>query len=136
MGKSIIGPLESNLEDIQRCRDYFTRMHPELPVPPFSEPGQYTIVIRDEDDPTRILGIIHTETATEVRHISVDPAYEHASMAATIAWNAMEAFFRLSGVKRYFATVPKGATRIQRFYRGDKNTVLTDENTDRFLKKL
>ena len=136
MSKSTVGPLFNTPEDIQRCRDFFARMHPDLPMPPFNEAGQYSIVIRDEDDPTRILGLIHTETATEVRHILVDPAYEHASMAATIAWNAMEAFFRLSGVKRYFATVPKGSTRIQRFYRGDKNTVLTDENTDRFLKKL
>lgn len=137
MGKAIItNKLEAG--DIDKLRQLHFKTNPAGTMPEFGGLNQETMVMRDENDPTRIVGYIHFERPLEMREMITDPDYELRTQALSHAFAALETRIRcgdLGTVDRYYATVPLDHKHVQRFYESD-GAVRVDNNTIRFVKKV
>jgi hypothetical protein len=122
-------------EDFEECLKLQQRLNSAGVIPPFGQPGNLTYVIRDADDRATLHGMIHTETAVEVRSFLVDPAYPHSRVSMTILQHGMEMNLRANGVKRYYFTVPTADKRVISIFEKD-GAGRIDDDMVRFMKVL
>ncbi len=134
MGKCVIDN-HVTAEDVDRLRVLHARVAPGSTVPDFGGQFQETLVLRDTEDRSRIVGLIHMEQAIEFRSMLTDPDYEHRISGLTIAYNVAEGILRTRGATHYYVTVPKEHAHVRRFYEDDGAEVV-DVRTIRYRKVL
>ena len=122
--------------DILACQELYRRLHPDAPLPEFGKPNTETMVMRDEADPTKIIGFIFMEHALEVRAICTDPAFKLRAQALSHAFAAMETRIRcgdLGSSDRYYVSIPREHKHVLKFYESD-GAVRVDAESVRFMK--
>ncbi len=137
MARAIINNKVSE-SDIEQLTELHKRTNPQSPVPDFGSPNTETMVLRDEDDPSRIVGFIHLEHALEVREIVTDPTYELRQQALSHAFTAFETRARCGdfGAKTsYNVSVHRDHHHVSRFFR-DGGAVPIDQHSIRYVKRL
>ena len=125
-----------NPADIVALRELFERTNPGVLVPEFGKANTETMVMRDEQEPTTIIGFIFMETALEVRAIVTDPGYKLRAQALSHAFTAMETRIRcgdLGGGDRYYVSIPKEHKHVLKFYEND-GAVTVDQGCVRYMK--
>lgn len=122
-------------EDFQQVLALIQRLSPNVTLPPFGEAGNITYIIRDEDDRSKVPGMIHVEHALEVKHFLVDPDYAYQKIGAALLHRGMEMNMRISGATRYYFTVPASDERTIKMFRKDLAEPI-DLGALRFMKRL
>ena len=123
-------------EDGNALRELFERTNPGVPVPEFGKANTETMVMRDEQEPSKIIGFIFMEHALEVRAIVTDPSYKLRAQALSHAFTAMETRIRcgdLGGGDRYYVSIPKEHKHVLKFYDND-GAVNVDQGCVRYMK--
>ncbi len=121
-------------EDFDKCRELQNRLDPAGIIPPFGQPGNLTYVIRDNDDRSTIMGMIHTELVLEVRSMLVEK-FNHAQVSYTLLHRGMEMNMRANNRGHYYITVPRTDTRVISMFEKD-GAQIVDRDAVRFLKTL
>lgn len=125
-------------EDIGKLKDLHTRINPNSSAPDFGGKDTELMVVRDEDDPARIVGYALLERVLEVRAIEMDPNYELRQPALSHLFVAMETRIRCGdfGPKdKYHVSVLRDHHHVHRFFRDD-GAVPIDQNATRYMKKV
>lgn len=131
----ILPDLARTEDDFDKCRELVRKLEPGGVIAPIGYPGNSSYIIRDQDDRSVIHAMIHAETAVEVRHMLVDPQYEHSQVSFTLLHRSMEMIFRASGVQQYFFTVNPKNKRVIAAFEKDGAQVI-DTGMVRFLRRL
>ena len=137
MARAIIDNKVSE-SDIDKLKALHQKTNPQTPVPDFGAPNTETMVLRDEAEPSRIVGFIHVEHALEVREIVTDPDFELRQQALSHAFTAFETRLRCGdfGTKdRYYVSIARDHHHVHRLYRDD-GAVPIDQNATRYMKRL
>ena len=137
MAKSIITN-KLQPEDIPQLRELYRKVYPDAPLPEFGGKHQETMILRDEADPTKIVGLLHVEHAIEVRAIVTDPAYKLRAQALSHAVTAMETRIRcgdMGAYDRFYVSVPEDQAYVRKFYESD-GAVTLDRRLIRYMKVL
>lgn len=133
MGKALID-IARTLEDKEAVLRLIQEQTPNAHMPDLSAPNQLALMMYDEDT-EKIVGAIHIETASFVRHMVVDPTYAHAKFSITLLFNLLESLLRIMGLPYYYFSVPRTHTSIITLYEKAGAQPIEIEDV-RFLKRL
>ena len=126
---------ELSAEDIERMKNLYIKANPGGTMPEFGQPNQETLVFRDSDDRSRIVGFIHVERTVEVRAMVTDADCEYRTAALAIGANAFETCLRRDGIKQYYVSVPAHHAHVRGFYE-QEGAKQVDVKSVRYMKKL
>lgn len=130
-----VGDIARTDQDFAQVMAMIEKLQPGIIMPPLGKPGNTTYIIRDEDDRTKVQGLIHVEEALEVKHFLVDPDYNYQKVSGTLLHRCMEMNMRVVGARQYYFTVPASDERTIKMFRKDGAEPI-DLGALRFMKRL
>lgn len=114
-----VGDIARTPADFEQVAQLIQKFAPKATPAALGQPESLTFVVRDEEDRTKLHGLIHVERAWEVKHFLIDPEYKYQKVSGAILHRGMEMYMRVSGIEQYYMTVPREDGRVVEIYQKD-----------------